>query len=86
MVPQPSAVLTSSMGHIWDVATLTWIRQTASAGGGGGTVDQGTPGASPWLVAFSAPQHVIVDSSGLPTGAATAALQTQPGVDIGDVR
>lgn len=30
-------------------------------------------------------QHSIIDSSVLPTGAATAALQTQPGVDIGDV-
>lgn len=29
--------------------------------------------------------NVIVDSSALPSGAATAALQTQPGVDIGDV-
>ncbi len=29
--------------------------------------------------------NVIVDSSALPTGAATSALQTQPGVDIGDV-
>lgn len=29
--------------------------------------------------------HHNVDSSALPTGAATAALQTQPGVDIGDV-
>jgi len=28
---------------------------------------------------------VVVSSSALPTGAATAALQTQPGVDIGDV-
>jgi hypothetical protein len=30
-------------------------------------------------------QHTIVDSSALPAGASTAALQTQPGVDIGDV-
>lgn len=30
-------------------------------------------------------QHAIIDSSALPTGASTSVLQTQPGVDIGDV-
>lgn len=44
-----------------------------------------TPVPVSGAVSFTAPQHVIVDSSALPSGAATLAGQTQPGVDIGDV-
>lgn len=51
-----------------------------------GKVDQGAGGASAWKVDGSAvTQPVSAASLPLPTGAATAALQTQPGVDIGDV-
>lgn len=52
------------------------------------TVNQGNPGlfGSPWYVDGSGvTQPVSATSLPLPTGAATAALQTQPGVDIGDV-
>ena len=51
-----------------------------------GKVDQGLGGASAWKVDGSAvTQPVSAAALPLPTGAATSALQTQPGVDIGDV-
>jgi len=51
-----------------------------------GKVDQGLGGASAWKVDGSAvTQPVSAATLPLPTGAATSALQTQPGVDIGDV-
>lgn len=51
-----------------------------------GKVDQGTGGLSAWKVDGSAvTQPVSAVALPLPSGAATAALQTQPGVDIGDV-
>jgi len=51
-----------------------------------GKVDQGVGGVSAWKVDGSAvTQPVSAASLPLPSGAATSALQTQPGVDIGDV-
>lgn len=45
-------------------------------------IDQSSPGTTNKVSLGSDQVHVIIDS---PSGAATAALQTQPGVDIGDV-
>lgn len=48
--------------YVYDPNTLSWVaeQQASGGGGGGGSVTQGT---SPWVVSFSAPQHVIVDSA-----------------------
>ena len=51
-----------------------------------GKVDQGAGGLSAWKTDGSAvTQPVSAAALPLPAGAATSALQTQPGVDIGDV-
>lgn len=53
-----------TLGYYWDVATLTAKVNTSSGVGPPSIVDQGAAGASAWLMAFSAPQHVIVDTGG----------------------
>lgn len=74
---------------------------TGGSGGGTVDQGTGNGGSSPWSVEFDTPQPVtgpLTDtelrasavpisaaSLPLPLGASTAALQTQPGVDIGDV-
>jgi hypothetical protein len=50
-----------------------------------GGLNSGLTAANALQVDNNGVAKVAVDSSALPTGAATAALQTQPGVDIGDV-
>lgn len=51
-----------------------------------GTITQGLGGTSAWKVDGSAvTQPISAVSLPLPAGASTSALQTQPGVDIGDV-
>lgn len=83
---------TANRNLVWNVPTLTWIKMTQPGAGGGGLTDAELR-ASP--VAVSGPLTdaqlrasavpVSAASLPLPTGAATAALQTQPDVDIGDV-
>lgn len=61
---------------VWDVATLAWIPGTQpGGGGGGGTVDQGTGGASAWLVTGT----VGVSGSVAVTGAFWQATQPVSG-------
>lgn len=82
----------------WDVGTLSWIAWDGALQAGaltiGAVTQAGTwtvqPGntanTTAWKVDGSAvTQPVSAASLPLPTNAATAALQTQPGVDIGDV-
>lgn len=62
---------------VWDTGSLTWVKAVQAGGGGGGGLTDAELRASPVPVSAS--------SWPLPTGASTSALQTQPGVDIGDV-
>lgn len=73
-------------GFVWDVGTLSWIKETQAGGGGGGTVDQGAGGLDPWLVSVDGPvavtgtfwqatQPVSAASLPLPSGAATESKQ-----------
>lgn len=67
-----AALQSSAIGYLVNIDTATDAGAT-SAASIDGKITACNTGA------------VVVSSSALPTGAATAALQTQPGVDIGDV-
>lgn len=89
----PTTIAVTNAGTFATQATL----QTGSAIIGRVGVDQTTPGTTNKVTLGADVVHTIVDSATLgtvaisavalplPSGAATAALQTQPGVDIGDV-
>lgn len=86
-LPLPSGAATSTIQTDGTQKTQVTSLPALSAGTNTiGKVDQGTGGASAWKVDGSAvTQPVSAASLPLPTGASTSALQTQPGVDIGDV-
>jgi len=65
-------------------STITGTAMLMETGGDTLVPVQGTLSGG-MLVDLGPNNDVAVSSSALPTGAATAALQTQPGVDIGDV-
>jgi hypothetical protein len=58
-LPQPSAMLVSAMGHLWDIPTLEWVRDTGS--GGGGSAPSGTIGAA---VPSTASPVAVKDNAG----------------------
>ena len=75
-----SGTVTANLGTIADVATQTTLAEVEE------DLDQLTFSSTRLLVDGSGvTQPISAASLPLPSGAATAALQTQPGVDIGDV-
>lgn len=86
-LPLPSGAATSTIQT--DGTQKTQVTSLPSIPTGSNTigkVDQGTGGSSAWKTDGSSfTQPISATALPLPTGAATSALQTQPGVDIGDV-
>lgn len=99
--PLTAVSAAQSQFWVWDVGTLAWVPGTQPGGsGGGGIVDQGTGGASAWLVTgnvgvtgsvsvtgtfWQATQPVSVASLPLPTGAATEATLSSIDATLTDV-
>ena len=84
----PLAVrLTDTNGDYAAAGGGTQYADAAARGTATGTLAMGDDGTNIQSIKVDAAGELQIDvlSSALPTGAATAALQTQPGVDIGDV-
>lgn len=80
----------ASHNYVWDVDSLSWVPETQSGGGSGGTVDQGAPGVLAWPVTVTSgsinvassagqPLHVKLDQASAVTGPLTdAELRASP--------
>lgn len=71
----------------WNIGTVTTITNVVHVDDNGGSLTVDNAGTFPVQAAQSGTWNItnISGTVSLPTGAATSALQTQPGVDIGDV-
>lgn len=70
----------NALNYVWDTGLLEWVVQTQSGGGGGGTVDQGTGGVSPWLVTGPLTDAEL-RASAVPVTAAEYIMQFDPASD-----
>jgi len=87
-----SPIMVDSNGNIqtrnliWNASSLAWEKATGSLAGGGVVTVNNFPATQPVTGTFwQVTQPVSASSLPLPSGASTSALQTQPGIDIGDV-
>ena len=69
-------IFTASRNYVWDTGSLSWVRETQPGGGGGGTVNQGTPAAiaNAWPIEISDQTHGPVAVKAASTGAGAADL------------
>lgn len=81
------AVVDGSGNQVTSFGSTTQYADGAARGSATGTLAMGDDGTNIQSLHTDTSGDLQIDvlSSALPTGAATAALQTQPGVDIGDV-
>lgn len=85
--PLATALVDANGDQITSFGGGTQYNDGAARGSATGTLALGDDGTYLQSLACSAAGRLSVDvnSSALPSGAATSALQTQPGVDVGDV-
>lgn len=82
-----NATLAVTQSGTWNIATLTSITNAVHIDDNAGSLTVDNSGTFAVQAAQSGTWNItnISGTVSLPTGAATSALQTQPGVDIGDV-